>query len=213
MHSLKSYISYKPFNTAAAWDRLSWRPHDTDTANDDRMVSSATQNTSLDMNNWEEAVKWLKKASPHLTKYVGGGNKNQKQTFLCGSKIQDDELCWVQVALWGAGPRIWRGLGRRQRQPKFIQALCALISLNLLLDRLLVWLLPRRVTATPLHANLQAPTQNLVNGSECQTCIHAQLCVWWLLKEPFDFSDYPDKYCPAASTTMTRSVPLWHITS
>lgn len=97
----------------------------------------------------------------------GEGGGKQKQTFLFGSKIQDDEFCWVEMALWRAGPRIWGGLGGGQRQPKFIQTLCALISLNLLLDGLLIWLLPCRVTATRLHSNLQAPTQNLVNESQC----------------------------------------------
>lgn len=57
MHSLKSYISYKSFFTAAALDRLSWRPHNTATVNDDKTVSSATKNTSLDKNNYEEVME------------------------------------------------------------------------------------------------------------------------------------------------------------
>lgn len=94
-------------------------------------------------------------------------------TFKCGPKVQDDKVCWVEVAIGAAGSRAGRGFGGWQRQPQFVQTLRALRPLKLFLDPLLVRLLPRWAAAAPHHANLQALTQNLVNKGHCYACVRA----------------------------------------
>lgn len=67
------------------------------------------------------------------------------------------------MAAGGAGRRVGGGLGGRERQPQFVQALGALLPLDLLLHPLLVRLLAGRAAVAATHADLQAPTQNLVH--------------------------------------------------
>lgn len=97
----------------------------------------------------------LSQTHPENQSYIYIWKRMLKLTFKWGSKVQDDEVCWVEMAIRAPGPRAGGGLGGWGRQPQFIQTLVAL-------QPLLVWLLPRWARVAPPHANLQAPTQDLV---------------------------------------------------